>query len=273
VAVPPDLIRQAYEAALRSQNPSPGQLQWRLSRFARGLRLVSEIETIHGPLKNTTLVDFGAAHGGDYCAFLSAGAQAIAVDFRNYGYDQLARALQPLGLHVKAVLADANRSLPFDESRFDIIVSMNLVEHLPDTARARFFGDVWRLLRPGGVAFLTTPVAWKGVRADPFYGCPFTAVLPMRLRRFVAERLFRRTYPFPLRGRTCYSVRAIAKPARRVGFTVQPYKFRDSRAAERVGNWPLSPIWSLLIRRYAFDFIVLRKPATAQNAQNCVRQS
>jgi hypothetical protein len=87
----------------------------------------------------------------------------------------------------------------------------------------------------------------------------FNGVLPMPLRRFVAERLLRRTYPFPLGHCTFYSARTVARPAKRAGFHVKARKYRDSPIVARVSNWALSPMWRALLERYAFDFLVLEK--------------
>jgi len=269
--LPIAVVQKAYAQGLEAQHPSREQLLWRLSRFARGLELVSEIETIRGGLENARIADLGAAHGGDCCAFLTAGAQPVAVDFRNHGYTALNDSLRAIGTKLDVILANVTDTLPFGDSSVDVVVAINLLEHVPDTTK--FLLDLWRVLKPGGVVLLTTPVAWRHVWSDPFYRSPFTALLPMPLRRAVAVRLFGRTYPFPLSGKTCYSSRSITAPAARVGFAANACKYKDSPVARRVGRWPLRRLWLSLIRRYAFDFVVLQKSGAGTSASTVVSRS
>ena len=254
----PDAVAAAYEAGLRALHPSPGELEWRVARFAHGLELVSEIQACHGGLAGARVADLGAAHGGDSCAMIAAGARPIAVDYRNHGYGPMTESLRGVSARLDVVLADATSTLPFAAGALDGIIAINLIEHVPD--RATFLGDLWRVLRPGGFALLKTPLAWKHVLSDPFYGSAGTALLPMPLRRAVAEKLLRRSYPFALRGKTCYSSGGILADAARAGFVAEARKHAASPLVRRVRRWPLPRLWSGLLERYAFDFIMLRKP-------------
>jgi SAM-dependent methyltransferase len=253
-----DEVRQAYEDGLRAQNPAPGELDWRLSRFTRGLDLVSEIRTIHGDLAGARVADLGAGHGGDCCAFITAGARPIAVDYRNHGYGPTRERLRALGIAFDVVLANATDTLPFAPRSLHGVLALNLIEHVPN--RAAFLADLWRVLEPGGFAVLTTPLAWRHAFKDPFYGSPVTALLPMRLRCFAAETLLRRHYPFALHGKTCYSSADLLVAAARAGFVARAEKYAASPLMNRVATWPMPRVWTWLVQRYAFDFIFLRKP-------------
>jgi SAM-dependent methyltransferase len=232
-------------------------LDWRLSRFDRGLDIIKELRTIQGDLGGARVADLGAAHGGDCCAFITAGARPIAVDYRNHGYGPTREYLRSVGIAFDVVLADATSTLPFKARSLDGILALNLIEHVPN--RAAFLLDLWRVLEPGGFAILTTPLAWRHVVRDPFYGSRVTALLPMPMRRFVAERMLGRQYPFTLRGKTCYSSAGLLALAARAGFLGRAGKFSDSPLMSRVRRWPLPRLWERLVERYAFDFILLRK--------------
>jgi SAM-dependent methyltransferase len=53
-------------------------------------------------------------------------------------------------------LADLNqRSLPFEDDSFDLVVASHIMEHLEDPVR--FFGDCLRVCKPGGTFFVATP--------------------------------------------------------------------------------------------------------------------
>lgn len=45
--------------------------------------------------------------------------------------------------------------LPYGDARFDLVVSMDVVEHLPDPAP--WLRELYRVTKPGGMLFLTTP--------------------------------------------------------------------------------------------------------------------
>ncbi len=48
-------------------------------------------------------------------------------------------------------------SIPFEDDRFDLVVANHVLEHVPDDAKA--LSEVYRVLKPGGVAILQTPYA------------------------------------------------------------------------------------------------------------------
>jgi 2-polyprenyl-3-methyl-5-hydroxy-6-metoxy-1,4-benzoquinol methylase len=145
------------------------------------------------------------------------------------------------------------------------VLALNLIEHIPN--RDAFLADLWRALAPGGFAVLTTPLAWRHALSDPFYESPVTALLPMPIRRFVAEKMLRRRYPFTLRGRTCYSSAGLLAAAARAGFVARARKYSGSLLMARVKRWPLPRLWEMLVERYAFDYIILRKPPLQTTAR------
>jgi SAM-dependent methyltransferase len=254
------IVRHAYEAALTHTNPRPDQLDWRLARFDRGAKLVREITERAGPLRGRKVVDLAAAHGGDCSALVAAGAWTVAADFLDYDYATLRRHLQPVApsqAGLQAVVADSSRTLPFRDGTFDMVLALGLLEHLTDLRS--FFREVHRILRADGLAIVDVHVALKAARRDPLYFLPITGLLPMPARRFVAERVCGRRYPFPLGNRTFYSSRTVARPAEREGFRVTAHKYFDSPIAGRLARWPLAPVWGRLLERYAYDFLLLRK--------------
>ena len=67
-----------------------------------------------------------------------------------------------------------SEALPFAAGSFDLVLAYNVIEHLPDPARA--FGEVARVLKPGGVLAFKTPAA----HAPLFM---LARVLPTRLHK------------------------------------------------------------------------------------------
>lgn len=191
-------VRAAYEAALAEQRPSPAALHWRLTRFDRGLRLAAALEQLGWPVRGLDVADLGAAHGGDACAFVSAGARVICMDFRDYHYRRLQELLgstlrQPRAL--TGIVGNATAALPLRNGVAHLALCLNIIEHVPDLEG--FFAEVHRILRSGGIAVVIEDVPLKSRGYDGLFQLPFIAVLPMRLRRLIAEGIFGKRYPFP----------------------------------------------------------------------------
>lgn len=89
---------------------------------------------------------------------IGAGSGALCVRLRAAGYETLACDMFPEmfacpGVECRAV--DVHGTLPYDSASIDLACAFELVEHL-ESHRA-LFGEVARILRPGGVFIFTTP--------------------------------------------------------------------------------------------------------------------
>lgn len=56
------------------------------------------------------------------------------------------------------VIADANVSLPFDDSTADLVLCTEVLEHLHTPAKA--LSEMYRVLKPGGKLVITVPFLW-----------------------------------------------------------------------------------------------------------------
>lgn len=125
-----------------------------------------------GAVDGLELVDLGCGTGRHALRLAAAGARVTALDFSE---GMLARARERSGAaRVRFVSHDLAERLPFADASFDRAVSGLVLEHLPDLAR--FFGEVRRVLRPGGRALVSTlhpALRLKGLQArftDPRSG-------------------------------------------------------------------------------------------------------
>jgi malonyl-CoA O-methyltransferase len=101
-----------------------------------------------------------------------AGAAVTAVDFSE---GMLAEARRKPGAEaIRFLVHDLHEPLPLPAAGFDLVVSGLVLEHLRDLAA--FFGEMRRLLRPGGRAVVSAmhPAMWlRGAQArftDPASG-------------------------------------------------------------------------------------------------------
>ncbi|HEX9295938.1 MAG TPA: class I SAM-dependent methyltransferase [Polyangiaceae bacterium] len=90
-------------------------------------------------------LDLGAGRGELSARLAAVGYDVTAVE----RYRPQFRAAVPL------VDADLNQVFPFDDATFDIAMAVEILEHLENP---RFFlRELWRVLRPGGTAIVSTP--------------------------------------------------------------------------------------------------------------------
>ena len=99
----------------------------------------------------TCLVDVGCGDG-TLARLLGGGVRAIGVDF----VEAPLRVARTYG--VPAVRADLNHaSLPFRDGAADIVTALDVIEHVIDPIA--FVRALHRILKPGGLAIVTTPNA------------------------------------------------------------------------------------------------------------------
>jgi SAM-dependent methyltransferase len=93
-----------------------------------------------------TVLDIGAGQGALSKRLHDAGAKVCACDVVPEQFDVP-------GVQFRAVTGDGR--LPFDEAQFDAAVAIEVLEHID--GHDRFFAEVSRVLRPGGLVMFTTP--------------------------------------------------------------------------------------------------------------------
>lgn len=119
-----------------------------LNSFEKGklLSLLSD-------LKNKKVLDVGAGTGRISLELFSLGAQVTALDVS----EKILEVLKRKNKKIATVVGEAE-NLPFENESFDLVVSAFLIVHLKDPAR--FFDEVYRVLKPGGI-FLVTNINQK----------------------------------------------------------------------------------------------------------------
>lgn len=95
-----------------------------------------------------TVLDIGAAGGGNTRVLRAAGWQAMALEYGEAG----AEIASGRGLAV--IRADAT-ALPCVDDAMDAVVAFDVLEHIEDDDAA--VREIHRVLRPGGLAFIAVP--------------------------------------------------------------------------------------------------------------------
>jgi SAM-dependent methyltransferase len=143
--------------------PDPGQIstpaepETYLRRYLAGapaaLALWRSIEARHFasvPMRRP-LLDIGAGFGEFGRAFFDSPAD-VGLDISRRDLTICARA----GVYRDLVQADA-RIMPFGSERFNTVMSVSVLEHIPEVASA--FPETYRILRPGGMFVFSVPLA------------------------------------------------------------------------------------------------------------------
>lgn len=140
-----DELRELYEARAAQQYAAPAPLpDPRIDRkFRRILELVRE------QLPCEAFLDAGCGDG----RYLAALADELPA--RRAGCDLSERILETARARVEADYRQASlESLPWADGAFDLVLCTQVIEHVPDAARAA--RELHRVLRPGGTLVIST---------------------------------------------------------------------------------------------------------------------
>lgn len=127
-------------------------------------------------LSGRLILDLGCGMGGLTTALGLAGASVQPLDF-NPHYCRITRLRGTrYGLRFSPVNA-AGEHLPFADGRFDLVVCMDVLEHVQDPEK--LISEISRCLKPGGMCQLTA--INRFAFRDPHYHVRFVNWLPRRL--------------------------------------------------------------------------------------------
>lgn len=110
-----------------------------------------------GSVKGKNVLEVACGRGGFAKLLATRGAIMYGVDFSGIALQAALRksTIADSGaVHVDWTQADAQQ-LPFAERSFEVVVSCETIEHLPDPQLA--LCEMARVCRPGGLLYLTTP--------------------------------------------------------------------------------------------------------------------
>ena len=141
-----------------------------LQHILRLLWIAPLVEGLEG-----RVLDIGSGPG-TFDKFYSRARRRVSTDYRSTS--------EVFKGHPPEVWADG-RALPFRAAAFDHATCWEVIEHLPDPAR--LFQEAARVLRPGGLFLLSTPMAW-GLHGEPY---DFYRYTPHGLRHLAETAGFR----------------------------------------------------------------------------------
>jgi ubiquinone/menaquinone biosynthesis C-methylase UbiE len=136
----------------------------------------------------------GSGYGSAYLRF-SGARQVVGADLSVEALRVAQRTSRNEGLSFVRVNATG---LPFSELSFDVVVSFETIEHLPDPEK--FLSEVHRVLKPGGLFLCSSPNAdlapIPGIPSGPYHIREFTIseLCSLLDRLFSVEKVYGQLY-------------------------------------------------------------------------------
>jgi ubiquinone/menaquinone biosynthesis C-methylase UbiE len=130
------------QAADRVGYEAQSHVRYRLEPYIADL---AQFDTTRGK----RVLEIGVGLGADHQRFAETGADLWGIDLTERAIAHTRRRLDVFGLSSRLEVGDAEH-LTFPDGFFDVVYSWGVLHHSPDTPRA--VAEVWRVLKPGGVA-------------------------------------------------------------------------------------------------------------------------
>jgi tRNA (uracil-5-)-methyltransferase TRM9 len=146
----------------------------------------AELEELAARWQLGKLVNLGCGHGADFLPFIKAELELYGVDYAGEMLRLAGEYARKFKFAVHLCRADV-ACLPFASNTFDYAISVATLHHLPTPeARRRAFGELYRVLKPGGEAFVTV---WNKTQLR-FLFSPREVNVPWRMKTVTLQRYY-----------------------------------------------------------------------------------
>ena len=108
--------------------------------------------------ENVRILDHGCGGGGTLLYLLAlgfSGVFGIDVGGNCIGWNRLLR--DEFNIKEKRFFVYEGQLLPFEDGIFDVVISEEVVEHVPDSTIVRYYSEAARVLRSDGITYYTVP--------------------------------------------------------------------------------------------------------------------
>lgn len=122
------------------------------------------------------VLDVGSGIGITLSFIAQAFPNSTGCDIDKEAVRAARRILKEVAVKAQVIVYDGRR-LPFSDNSFDIVTSIEVIEHAEDPDR--MLGEIWRVLKPDGILHITTANKWWPY--EPHFKLLFLSYLPARL--------------------------------------------------------------------------------------------
>lgn len=129
-------------------------------RFRHRSRFTVELEEMADRWQHGKLLNIGCGHGADFLPFKD-NFELYGVDFSSQMLKLAQKYAAKFNLKVELTLADAT-SLTYADNTFDYAIAIAVYHNIRgDEQRRKALGELRRVLKPGGEAFITVWNQWQ----------------------------------------------------------------------------------------------------------------
>ena len=149
-----------------------GRRRFRLRRATDGLPVDLRVrpQTVDTALRYAAVIELMRPLFRPDLQILEVGSGAAGITaflkFPVVGVDPAFERTEALGTPYLTRIEGSADALPFDGQSFDVVLSVEMLEHVPAAARATALREMFRVLRPGGRMIVTFPADATATRLD-----------------------------------------------------------------------------------------------------------
>ncbi|MDP8245980.1 MAG: methyltransferase domain-containing protein [Candidatus Hinthialibacter antarcticus] len=149
--------KQSYFSLSRFINtlkPAPAKTQQACLAYHKAREILIASNAMPFQQRGARILDLGAGNNSLPVYWSRFGAEVIALDGSMYGFPSLRGIQHRDGGSAQFICGDVTR-LPFCDSSFNGVSALCMIEHLPYDADKTAMREIYRILKPGGVAAIT----------------------------------------------------------------------------------------------------------------------
>lgn len=108
--------------------------------------------------RGSLVVELGAGTGADALFFLRKGHSVVALDISEFALKQLQENANKENFSKKLVVRKVDfglHDLPIKDASVDVVYSRISLNYFDSDHTTKLFGDIYKILKPGGVSYLT----------------------------------------------------------------------------------------------------------------------